>query len=395
MLEVAAEAGQYRLQRIPLCQAGDSILADWRSLRARQESDAPLHDPEWLRGYFQDYTDQLFVYALYRSGGLCGVASFLQRDWPLKWHLGHYAVARFPLTRLRLLGEVLGVADEEAAYDQIFSELAASHPGVDAISLEEIPLDSFLWRYLSGSELVRKRFLLYQPEPPSPHLILRVEGSFEQYMGKFSSKHRKNLNRAVRKIRQGELGEMQFVRFERPEEVSEFLEQAVAISRKTYQWVLHGRGLSATDLLRKRLLFAAGRGWMRSYLLVCGGTACAFVVGFQYAGRFLLHEIGFDPALARYSVGTVLQLLMVEDLFEYNRASILDLGDYGEYKAMLSTESYLQGKMLLFRPGAHARLIRAGHRCCRSVTKAVGSVLERFHWKAKLKNRVRGWAGPQ
>jgi hypothetical protein len=294
------------------------------------------------------------------------------------------------LTRLRLLGGTLSIPSEESAYDAFFREVAQNASGIDALFLEEIPVDSFLWKYLHESALIQKLFSLYQPEAPSAHPLLRFEGSFEQYMAKFSSKHRKNLNREIKRLRDGVLGAMRFDRFERPEAVDLFLEKAVEVSRKTYQWTLHRQGLSATERLRARLLFAAQHGWMRCYLLACDGNPCAFLVGFQYGGRFLLHEIGFDPALARHSVGTVLQFLAVEDLFGYNRPEILDLGDYGRYKETLSTESYLQGKIFLFRRGAYGRFIRTGHRCCEWTTRAVASVLDRLQLKTRIRQSIRG-----
>jgi CelD/BcsL family acetyltransferase involved in cellulose biosynthesis len=214
-------------------------------------------------------------------------------------------------------------------------------------------------------------------------------------MGKFSSKHRKNLLREVKKLRDGALGEMRLVRCESPEEVPAFLEKAFEVSRKTYQWTLCQRGLSATELIRMRVHFAAAQGWLRSYLLFCGERACAFVLGFQYKGRFLLHEIGFDPALAKYSVGTVLQLLAVEDLFLYNRPHILDFEAYGKYKEVFSTESYFQGKLFLFRRGAYTRLLRASHRGCEFTNGFLSSLTDHLNLKSKLKRRLRGWSNSQ
>jgi CelD/BcsL family acetyltransferase involved in cellulose biosynthesis len=128
---------------------------------------------------------------------------------------------------------------------------------------------------------------------------------------------------------------------------------------------------------------------MRSYLLFCGERACAFLVGFQYGGRYLLHDLGFDPDLAKYSVGTVLQLLTVEDLFSYNRPEIFDLQEYGRYKEELSTESHIQGKIFLFRRGLYPRVLRAGHRCCRLSTQLVSTALDRLNLKSKVKKAIR------
>jgi len=379
---------QYTIRRVSLDCASDDLLADWRSISQQLCPDSPQHDPEWLRGYFEGQAENIFLYALYREGSLCGLVPFILKDWPLKCQLGELTLASFPLRRLRLLGGAFNFPDDPAAYEMFFSELMRSDSGFDAVYLEEVPVDSFLWRYLQSSELPAK-VSKYQPEAPSSHPLLRLEGSFEQYMGKFSSKHRKNLLREVKKIREGSLGAMQFTRFQSREEVPFFLEQAIGISKQTYQWKLHGRGLQASDTLRKRLVFAAGRGWMRSYLLSCGGQVCAFLVGFQYEGRFLLHEIGYDPSLAKHSVGTVLQLLTVEDLFAHNRPRILDLGDYGKYKEMLSTESYEQARVFLFRRGVRSRLIQSIHHGCQLSTQTCSTILERWGLKAKIKRAFR------
>ena len=339
----------------------DSLVSEWQSFHQRSSPDDPMQDIEWLRGYFDGQTDNVQLYSFVRGGRLVGISPFLRKDWPMTWHLGAWKIAQFPLKRLKLLGNKLDLPEDEAAYDLIFSELAKPDAGFDALYLEEIPLDSFLWKYLHRSELIRRSFLPYEPAPPSLRLLLRLDGSFEQYMDKFSSKHRKNLLREVKRLRQGALGEARLVRYESPEEVPGFLDQAFEVSRKTYQWTLYRRGLSATDLVRKRALFAAKHQWLRSYLLFCGGRACAFAIAYQYGGRFLLEELGFDRGLAKYSVGTVFQLMTVEDLFSHNRPHVLDFHSYGKYKEVLSTESYLQGQVFLFRPGMYSRLLRSGH----------------------------------
>jgi len=255
-------------------------------------------------------------------------------------------------------------------------------------------LDSFLWKYLHRSKLIRRSFLPYEPAPPSLRRLVRLDGSFEQYMGKFSSKHRKNLLREAKRLRQGALGEARLVRYESPEEVPGFLDQAFEVSRKTYQWTLYRRGLSATYLIRKRALLAAKHQWLRSYLLFCGGRACAFAIAYQYGGRFLLEEVGFDPGLAKHSVGTVLQLMTVEDLFSHNRPHVLDFHSYGKYKEVLSTESYLQGQVFLFRPGMYSRLLRSGHCSCEFSNRTVSTLLNRMNLKTRLRQKLRGSSDP-
>jgi hypothetical protein len=386
------EPAVYSLLPATLDTATPDLLAQWQAFRS--SSPSPMHDPGWLKGYFDGQTGNLLVYALFESGSLCGVAPFLRRDWPLKWHLGELCAATFPLKRLRLLGGTLAFPEDEAACNLLFRRVL-SDGGFDAVYLEEIPVDSFLWKYLHTSKLIQGSFLPYQPDPISPHPILRIEGTFEQYMSKFSSKHRNTLQRKVKKLREAALGEMRLVRYESSAEVETFLDRAVEISRKTYQWQLHQRGLSATDLLRKRLQFAAEHGWMRCYLLFCGERAVAFIVGYQYEGTFLLDEIGHDPELSRYSAGAVLQLLSVEDLFNHNRARVFDLQDYARYKDELSNENYMQGRMLLFRRGVYPRFLRAGHKACSAITLSVSAYLDRVGLKSKVRKAIRRLGGSQ
>jgi hypothetical protein len=353
-----------------------------------------MHDPVWLRGYHEHQTDKLRLYSLHQSERLTGIAPFLLRNWPMSWYLGETMIASFPLLRLLLMGNNVVFPEDECAYDMLFAKLAGTD-GFHTVFLDGIPVDSFLWKYLHTSPLIRRSFLLYEPAPPSPHPILRFRGTFEDYMQKYSSKHRKNLMRSVRQFREGKLGSMRFRRFERPEDVPLYMEHAVEVSRKTYQWIRYQRGLSATELITRRLRFAAELGFMRSYLLYLGDAPCAFLVGYQADGRFLLDEIGFDPALAKYSPGTVIQMLTVEDLFEYNRPRIFDLGDYGLYKEMLATESYLQAKVYLLRPSLYMRLLRTGDRACRFANGSMAALLERFHLKTTVKHLLRGWKNSQ
>jgi len=117
-----------------------------------------MQNPDWLRGYFADQLENLSTYSVSQSGGLCGTAFFLLRDWPLKFYLGEFAVAELPLKRLRLLGGNIGIPDEAAAYDALFAELGL-RSDFGCIYFEEVPTESFLWNYLHTGEKIRHDFI--------------------------------------------------------------------------------------------------------------------------------------------------------------------------------------------------------------------------------------------
>src|ERR1039458_4093077 len=103
-----------RLERASLATPGEPFLRDWKAFEANSTPDSPLQDPDWLRGYFVEDLDKITSYLLYdRLGSVCGCASFLLKDWPLKLHLGEPTIAELPLRRLRFLGGAPTLRSEE------------------------------------------------------------------------------------------------------------------------------------------------------------------------------------------------------------------------------------------------------------------------------------------
>lgn len=385
------EAGrEYRLEPVSFDQIDAVLLAEWEAFLERNPSPSPMHYPQWLGESFREQKHRLTVYFLFRAGSLAGLAPLLMKDRPIKWQLGEIALAHLPLRRLCLLGGGPHFPEDPAAYELLFRELPTL--SFDAVYVEGAPVESFLWKFMEGNAAIRQGFSRYAPEAPAPRVLLRLEGSFEDYMGQFSSRHRGTLQRKVRKFQNMAPGEVQAVRCMRPEEVDSFVDQAVEISRKTYQWNLLGGGLSNTEEVRQRFSALARYGWLRSYLLVLKGQACAFVTGFQFGDRFWLDDMGYDPAWREYSVGTVLQLLLIEDLFSYNRPRVYELGEYGPHKEEFATDNYLQGKLFLFRRGWYTSFVRVGHQGCEASTKLVAGLLERLGLKKKIKKLLRMWS---
>jgi hypothetical protein len=386
---VSSPARAFRLERHQLASMDGARLKRWTEFLERHPSESPRHDARWLQDEFSDGDSNVFVYFLFDGDMLCGFAPFVERTWPVRWQLGEITLATLPLRRLCLLGGAAHFPDDASAFELLFREIASTEAQAGALYLENIPLESLIWRFVASSRVVRKSFVRYVPEVPSPRVLLRIHGSFDDYLRRFSSKHRRRLRRTVRRFRDLAPGESCCLRVTRPEEVDAFLERAMSISRKTYQWKLLGGGLRDGEKLRRHMCFLAENGWLRSYLLVSRDRACAFVVGYQFGSRYYLDEMGYDPAWRDHSAGAVLQLQVVEDLFAWNRPEMYDLGEYAAHKEELATETYPQGKLLLFRRGLYPSLVRTGHRGCAASTRAASSVLERVGLKRRLKQMIR------
>jgi len=369
----------YSIRRIRFDDLTPQELNDWRFARSNYSTPDPSSDPDWLRGYFAGQTENLSVYMLYRYGVPCGATTFTTRNWPLDCYLGDFRVLRLPMLRLRLVG--IDFPEDELAYDMLWVELESDD--CDAVFLDAVPVESFVWQYARRAD---DSFRIYLPGDPSPRPRIRISGTFEAYLKQFSARHRHNLRRRVSKF-QEECSPMRVERYTAPEQVAPFLELALLVSRKTYQWKVFNRGLTDTGVLTRRLEFAAANGWFRSYILFSGDKPVAFVAGWQRQGIYDHHEIGYDPDYRKYAPGTVLHMAMIEDLFSADPPGILDFGSYAKYKEELSTESYPEGRMFLFKRRPYTRLAESFHRASLGVTAWAGSMLDQW----QLKSRVRAW----
>jgi hypothetical protein len=136
----------------------------------------------------------------------------------------------------------------------------------DAIYLDSVRPETLLWRYLQSSPLIQKSFRFYSQQGPLPHRLIRLNGSFSNYMKRFSPKTRKNRLREVKILR--ELGDVKLIRVTEVSEIDAFLKAAYGISKKTRQFKQFGWSIAARDprLVKKELLRLARHRWLRSYL---------------------------------------------------------------------------------------------------------------------------------
>jgi ribosomal protein S18 acetylase RimI-like enzyme len=306
---------------------------------------------------------------------------------PLFCQLGDWVPAKFPMQVARLSGPWGQIPDQELAYDRLFGHLALHD--VDGVYLEAVRPETVLWRHLRASPVIQKFFRFYSPEGPIPHWLIRLSGSFNDYMKRFSPKTRKNRHRELKLLRTQ--GEVRLVRVTEASKIDAFLKAAYAISEKTRQFKQFGWSVAARDprLVKNELLRLARRNWLRSYVLMCGNAACAFILGDQSGSRFRPVAAGVDPAWRSYSVGTILLLLALEDLFKENTPEFYDLGISTKHKEYLATDSYLEASVWLFRRRAYPLIASSVHRVCNLTSTVGGAALERLALKSKVVQWMR------
>ena len=393
----------YDIREIRLDHALSLCLKSWKECNARFPDHTIHCDPDWIAEHFKhsgntvstleqlDFAapplaypratnkENVRIYFLEKGQEIVGVVPFVLDQQQLICGLGEFQVAKFPM-RILCLQSTHNMPAEGSAYDMLIRQILRSNP--DAIYVNNVKTDSFFWDYLQNSTLIRRSFQFYNRNGSLPHQLIRLNGTFESYMKKFSAKTRKNRFREIRLLR--ERGNVQLMRVTKASEIDAFLEAACEISKRTWQFDL-GWGLRDPDILRTKLQFLAQRGWLRSYLLKCGDIPCSFILGQQYGSRFYTEFAGVDPAWRSHSVGSVILLLVLEDLFKENSPQFYDFGSYVKWQKYFATESYPEASAWLFSRRAYPLLTSSIYHACSVMSIKTGAILDRFHLKSKVR----------
>ena len=211
---------------------------------------------------------------------------------------------------------------------------ALGGPGVDGLRvLSAPPCDIPFWRAqfprhcIGAVQHYRRHFIAMQ-------------GGFEDYLANFSGKTRSTLRRKRRRFEKADGGELDLRCYRSEEEVAEFLALATPLARKTYQARLLDAALPDDAEAQREILGAAARDAVRAFLLFLKGEPVAYLY-LPVDGTTLIYAfLGYNPAHAELSPGTVLQMGALEHLFAERRFTHFDFteGD-GAHKALFGTDS--------------------------------------------------------
>lgn len=195
--------------------------------------------------------------------------------------------------------------------------------------------------------------------------------TFSDYIAQFSGKTRSTLRRKARKLAD-EAGGYSVSEHRTPAEIEVFLAAALPLSARTYQARLLDAGLPDGLEARREMLEAAEADRMRAFLLHLGGEPVAYlalpVVGPESGPTLVYAHLGYDPACARLSPGTVLQMDALERLFAEQRYRWFDFteGD-GAHKELFGTGFADCSSLVLLQPTLGNRTLlgaRAGFDAC-------------------------------
>lgn len=345
----------------PEAALGDSdLLAAWRARLGDVHRTNRLYaSPEWFENRWRAFPEAEMRLGVLRDGtgeplGFCPlvIKPFSDRV---------SAAIRVSKPRAAvILGSEPLLPRSPALYRRLFDGIFEDLPQVQSIFSPDIPTESFAWDYLRGEGSRSRRYFSYlsRLQESKWHLIDLRDG-FDRYLGAMTAKTRSNLRKKVRVLREHGGGRLGCRAVETEDQVEAFLEAAERVRARSWQ----GRKLTEWSyadepaLVGPELKGLARAKILRSYLLECGGEPCAYTVGYQFDGVYHYKETSFDAALDRFSPGTVLLYLLLEDLFARDRPELLDFcAGIEPYKERFGNQTAKNGAFFLFRRNLVNRL---------------------------------------
>jgi len=266
----------------------------------------------------------------------------------------------------------------------ISAETAPS--SVDGVMLSSLPTEGHLPRLTLLSGWIR-----YIPEQYDRYRV-NLQGSFEEYLKKFSSKSRSTLKRKVRNFARFSGGQVTWREFATVSEMQTFIGLASAVSKKTYQESLLRIPFVTNEQFRRDVLQMAEDDKVRGFALFHRDEPIAFLYCPLTQGILLYGRVGYDPDLAQWSPGTVLLYCVLEKLFKEGRYRAFDFGiGEGEHKAFWATDKSHCATIYFWRRTLRNLIIVLLHAGMDSLSRCCGRLMGLLRLKVLLKKLLRRW----
>lgn len=327
------------------------VQAAWRQSMATSTNPSVLfQSPEWFENKRKTKGEDVRVAVVESGAKIIAVAPLLlgQQEFYLKF-------CRMRFRTAQLLGGE-GLTQRKETYEPLFKAIFKTFD-VAGIHFRLLSTESPCWKAVQSSRAgivhAHDRLKMY---------LVNLPPTLDAYLSaRFDSSHRRKLKQRVKLLRaEGEhrlwrcsactatlecarlqeKGELRLQRISAPEDVPEFLRAGSQVAQASWQareaeWLV-----KETPEWNEHLSDLAIQGLLRSYLLWCGPTPCAYALGFQSAGCYQAYSIGYDQSMAKFSPGTVMLLLLLEDLMQHDRPEKFNFGGgENEYKRRFATEA--------------------------------------------------------
>jgi GNAT superfamily N-acetyltransferase len=339
------------------------LRQEWaRLLDSNDNLDLLYQSPQWF-DHLMTTDNRLFLGVLRDNAGRhLGIVPIRLGTYNLKFDVYAHALWKISLRTAFVLGSQPLLPKDNDFYDYVFATIWNNLPQCECIYMDSVPTDCFLWQHLRKSGSKQENYTIYVPDGTRPYHCVLLPSTFDEYLSKFKRKKRYNLERQVNVLRDHGNGRLDVVRVDSEAQIESFLKSAVCVARSSWQQTRIGTRIDEGQGRHAKLSDVARRGLLRSYLLISGEKACAFVLGYQYRDVYHYVEIAYDENFAKFSPGTVLLYLLIKDLIQYNPPKRLNFGvGHASYKQEFGNIHYEDASVLLLRNNLVNKIRCMGH----------------------------------
>ncbi|MEO7321007.1 MAG: GNAT family N-acetyltransferase [Nitrosospira sp.] len=214
--------------------------------------------------------------------------------------------------------------------------------------------------------------------------------SFEEYKNKFSSKTRSTLNRKIKKYAEHCGGKISWKIYKSVGEMREFFRYARTVSEITYQERLLDAGLPDSEEFFGEMEQLAQQGDVRGFILFHEDKPVSYLYCPVSNGVLIYAFLGYDPGYMNYSVGTVLQWLALEYLFEERLFRFFDFTEgQSEHKKLFSTHSVRCANVFFLRNNLRNKALLYSQRAVDDFSRLAGDTLNQLGLKSRVKKMMR------
>ena len=216
------------------------------------------------------------------------------------------------------------------------------------------------------------------------------DGAFDHYMSRFSGKTRSTLKRKRRRWAAESGGVVDIREYRHVDELALFYDLARPLSARTYQERFLSAGLPDNDAALADMKARAAADAVRAYILFMNGQPASYLYLPIDDGRLIYAYLGYDPALAHLSPGTVLQLEALVRLFAEARYRVFDFteGD-APHKRLFATDSVDCVDLILLRATIQNRITLAALGSFDRTVSVISSLADRAGIKVRLRFLLR------
>lgn len=303
------------------------------------------------------------------------------RSVPFKYQLSDWTLLSIPLSLQCRVAQLFDGATDFTHQIPPLSELA---PGSQGFMIRALPINDELPKLSRQGD-----YLCYVPLQYE-HCHIDLGLTFEAYQKKFSSKTRSTINRKVKKYAEHCGGSLQWKCYDKPEQIREFFQLAREVSKLTYQERLLDAGLpESEDFIREAETLAAAN-CVRAYILFDQARPVSYLYCPVEQDILIYAYLGYDPEYMKLSVGTVLQWLALESLFNEGRFKAFDFTEgQSDHKRLFATHQTKRAHVFLVKASLRNKLIIHSHFWMDRFSGWLGETLDKFGLKAKVRRLLR------